>query len=132
MLTFCYFCRLQPPHKADAEYAYVDAHILATPAIADIDGDGTEELVVPVSYFYDRDYYDSAQNAKELEGLDPSKYIASECTCTADCMTVWNASQFSPWDVAVLGHARSSTSPVSDAALCIVRLVWVVWIVSLA
>jgi hypothetical protein len=35
---------------------YVDAHVLATPAIADIDGDAHEELVIPVSYFYDREW----------------------------------------------------------------------------
>ncbi len=39
-------------------FVYVDAHILATPAIADLDGDGAEELVVAVSYFYDRQYYE--------------------------------------------------------------------------
>lgn len=37
---------------------YIDAHILATPAIADVDGDGSEELVVAVSYFFDRQYYE--------------------------------------------------------------------------
>jgi len=37
---------------------YIDPHILATPAIADIDGDGSEELVVAVSYFFDRQYYE--------------------------------------------------------------------------
>ena len=126
----------QPPHKFDEEWAYVDAHILATPTLGDIDGgaaaaaralpppslsfpdpslptlrllkpslkpthphnrptpqnkpsknppktppktpaDGHEELLVPVSYFYDRDYYDSPARAKELAGLDPHKYIAS-------------------------------------------------------
>lgn len=36
----------------------MDAHVLATPAIADIDGDGHDELVAVVSYFYDRDYYE--------------------------------------------------------------------------
>lgn len=39
-------------------FIYIDAHILATPAIADLDGDGAEELVVAVSYFYDRQYYE--------------------------------------------------------------------------
>ncbi len=40
-------------------YIYIDAHILATPAIGDLDGDGVDELVVAVSYFFDKDYYDT-------------------------------------------------------------------------
>ena len=38
--------------------AQVDAHILCTPVIADIDQDGHAELVVAASYFYDREFYD--------------------------------------------------------------------------
>ena len=38
---------------------YIDPHILCTPSIADIDGDGHDELVVAVSYFFDREYYDN-------------------------------------------------------------------------
>lgn len=55
----------------------VDAHVLATPAIADIDGDGHDELVAVVSYFYDRDYYEDERHRQEL-GLDVdiSKYLA--------------------------------------------------------
>lgn len=37
---------------------FVDPHILCNPAIGDIDGDGHDELVVAVSYFFDREYYD--------------------------------------------------------------------------
>ncbi|KAL4443840.1 hypothetical protein ABPG75_011577 [Micractinium tetrahymenae] len=59
-------------------YMYVDAHILATPAIADIDGDGAEELVVPVSYFFDLQYYDNEEHRLEL-GLyaELGLYVAS-------------------------------------------------------
>ncbi len=38
----------------EGEFVWVDPHIMTTPAIADIDGDGHDELVVAVSYFYDR------------------------------------------------------------------------------
>ncbi|GIL56325.1 hypothetical protein Vafri_11699 [Volvox africanus] len=58
-------------------YVYVDPHIMTTPAIADIDGDGHDELVVAVSYFYDREYYDDPNHAKDLKGIDLSKYVAS-------------------------------------------------------
>lgn len=44
-----------PP--SSSPFIFIDAHILATPAIGDLDGDGIDELVVPVSYFFDRDYY---------------------------------------------------------------------------
>ena len=40
--------------EAEEEYVYVDAHLLCTPAAADIDNDGRVELVLAVSYFYDR------------------------------------------------------------------------------
>ncbi len=45
----------QADHVKADEHVMVDAHILATPNIADIDGDGHEELVIAVSYFYDKE-----------------------------------------------------------------------------
>ena len=38
---------------------HVDPHILCTPAMGDLDADGAMDLVVPVTYLYDRAYYDS-------------------------------------------------------------------------
>jgi hypothetical protein len=55
--TFLDACSCCTP-CACSTHLWVDAHILATPAIGDIDGDGSEELVVAVSYFYDREYYE--------------------------------------------------------------------------
>lgn len=57
---------------------YIDAHILSTPAIADIDGDGHDELVIAVSYFYDSEYYAESAHAQELQGVDKDKYVAGE------------------------------------------------------
>lgn len=48
---------LQAPHERPGESILVDAHIMATPALGDIDGDGVEEIVIAVSYFFDVDYY---------------------------------------------------------------------------
>ena len=47
----------RPPRVPEQGHVWLDPHILANPAIADIDGDGQEELVLAVSYFFDRDQY---------------------------------------------------------------------------
>lgn len=66
-----------PTKNADEKTLYVDAHVLASPVIADLDGDGLEELVVPVTYFFDEDYY--KEHKEELpKDVDISKYLASE------------------------------------------------------
>ena len=44
--------------KGCSSHIYVDAHLLATPAIGDIDSDGLDEIVIVVSYFFDQAYYD--------------------------------------------------------------------------
>ena len=49
----------QAPQPKDGQYLWLDPHILCTPALADIDGDGHEDLVVAATYFFDRDEYDS-------------------------------------------------------------------------
>jgi hypothetical protein len=38
-------------------FVLVDAHILATPVIADLDSDSAPELLVAVSYYFDGDEY---------------------------------------------------------------------------
>lgn len=45
------------PHHTEGGFLWLDAHILASPAIADIDGDGVEDLILPVTYFFDHDVY---------------------------------------------------------------------------
>ncbi|KAL6763316.1 hypothetical protein V8C86DRAFT_347755 [Haematococcus lacustris] len=67
----------QALHHNQDEFVFVDAHVMTTPAIADIDGDGHEELVLSVSYFYDKEYYDHPDRRAEVKDLDLSKYIAS-------------------------------------------------------
>ena len=66
--------------EIDAPYVWIDAHVMATPSIADVDNDGRDELVVPVSYFFDPGEYaaDSAR-ARAAVGKDgdPGKYLAS-------------------------------------------------------
>lgn len=56
----------------------VDPHVMCSGVIGDLDADGADELVLPVSYFFDRAYHDSAEHRGELpEGIDPAMYIAS-------------------------------------------------------
>lgn len=66
-------------HDHEQGYVSVDAHVLCTPVIADIDNDGRLELVVGVSWFYDREYYDDNDGHHQELGrdVDVSKYIAS-------------------------------------------------------
>ena len=57
------------PHKPEKGFVLIDSHILCTPAIGDIDGDGHEELVVAASYFFDRDYYDAPVSLRMLAAI---------------------------------------------------------------
>ncbi len=63
--------RLSGVDPGDPTYVYVDPHILATPTLVDTDGDGLRnELVVPVSYYFDPYYYGELKNLAELKGLE--------------------------------------------------------------
>lgn len=64
-------------HETLEDYVNVDSHILCTPVIADIDNDGVHEMIVAVSYFFDREYYDNPDHMAELGGIDIGKYVAS-------------------------------------------------------
>ena len=58
------------------EFILVDAHVLATPVVADVDGDGHDELVAAVSYFYDDAEWPRARIDRELgKGVDTDKYV---------------------------------------------------------
>ncbi|GBG71239.1 hypothetical protein CBR_g8542 [Chara braunii] len=64
-------------HIREANEIEVDAHVLCTPVIADIDNDGVDELVVAVSYFFDREYYDDSEHRQELgKDIEPGNYVA--------------------------------------------------------
>lgn len=51
-------------------HIFVDAHVLATPVIADLEGDGVYELIVPVSYFYDGFW----QKTKQLKVIEKNSH----------------------------------------------------------
>ncbi|KAG1365845.1 Protein DEFECTIVE IN EXINE FORMATION 1 [Cocos nucifera] len=64
-------------HEKMEDYVNIDSHILSTPIIADIDNDGIQEMIVAVSYFFDREYYDNPEHLADLGGIDIEKYVAS-------------------------------------------------------
>ncbi|XP_018433604.1 protein DEFECTIVE IN EXINE FORMATION 1 [Raphanus sativus] len=69
---------VEEKHDYTEDYVNIDAHILCTPVIADIDKDGVQEMVVAVSYFFDPEYYDNPEHLKELGGgIDIKNYVAS-------------------------------------------------------
>lgn len=40
--------------QSSSDYLFIDPHVLATPVIVDLDRDGKDEIIVPVSYFFDK------------------------------------------------------------------------------
>ena len=55
---------------------FVEPHVLATPTLADTNGDGHfNELVVPVSYYFDPFYYGDPHNLGQLGGLDQGELV---------------------------------------------------------
>ena len=44
--------------NTDPSFVYIDPHVLATPVLVDLDGNGvTSELILPISYYYDPYHY---------------------------------------------------------------------------
>ncbi|KAJ8550977.1 hypothetical protein K7X08_000347 [Anisodus acutangulus] len=66
----------EPVHEKLEDYVDVDAHVLCTPVIADIDNDGVSEMIVGVSYFFDHEYYQNSEHLKELGDIDIGKYVS--------------------------------------------------------
>ena len=63
-----------------SDYVWVDPHLQTTPVVGDIDGDGHDELVLAVSYFYDQaEYSADSKMARWVVGEDgdTNKYLAS-------------------------------------------------------
>ncbi|CAN4115934.1 unnamed protein product [Withania somnifera] len=66
----------EPEHEIAEDYVDIDAHVLCTPVIADIDSDGVSEMIVAVSYFFDHEYYQNSEHLKELGDIEIEKYVS--------------------------------------------------------
>ena len=60
----------------DSKYVFVDAHVLSSPALADVNNDGKLELIMAVSY-----YFDAADYAGKDLDYDISNYVAGAIVC---------------------------------------------------
>ena len=61
---------------ANPNFVHVDPHVLATPLITDVDGDGVyAELILPVSYYFDSHFYGNSANLGRLNGLPSGELI---------------------------------------------------------
>ncbi|KAL0491966.1 outer membrane protein assembly factor BamB [Acrasis kona] len=72
--------RVEQEAKPGTEWVYVDAHLLATPLIIDIDGDGVDEMILPVSYFFDREKYMNNAGSIPID-VNIADYIAGGIVC---------------------------------------------------
>jgi len=66
--------------RDSSEYVWVDAHMQTTPVIGDIDGDGHDEVVLAVSYFFDQAEYAADSKLRRYvvgEDGDINRYLAS-------------------------------------------------------
>ena len=59
----------------------VDPHVLCTPLVADVDGDGLDEIVIAVSYFFDKTAYAAAGARANSSGI-PAAAVLSEYLAT--------------------------------------------------
>jgi hypothetical protein len=60
----------------DSAFVYVDPHVLGSPTLVDINGDGHMEVVMAVSYYFDAAKY----SGKDLD-YDPSHFIGGGMAC---------------------------------------------------
>eukprot|EP00808_Paulinella_micropora_P029977 g51366.t1 len=66
------------PEVQDSKTVHVDAHVMCTPSLIDLTGDGFEDLVIAVSYFFDEDDYNAHPHLYSHLPVDINirKYVA--------------------------------------------------------
>jgi hypothetical protein len=61
----------------ESEFLFIDAHVLGSPTLADVNNDGHLEVIVAVSYYFDKAKY----AGKEGVDFDPADYVAGGVVC---------------------------------------------------
>ena len=61
----------------ESDFVLVDAHVLGSPSLADVNGDGHLELIMAVSYYFDKVQY---MDKSKLD-FEPSDYVAGGVVC---------------------------------------------------
>ena len=67
---FRYYGRPEPLYN-ESDFVYVDAHILGSPVLVDVNDDGYASVFVAVSYYFDKDQY-----AGKALDADPDMYVS--------------------------------------------------------
>jgi hypothetical protein len=66
------------PEGSLDDYLSIDAHVLCTPTVVDIDQDGYDDLIIAVTYLFDHETYSKPERKDELgDDVDISNYLAS-------------------------------------------------------
>eukprot|EP01041_Mallomonas_annulata_P008593 gene8593-17722_t len=60
----------------DSQFVFIDAHVLGSPVLADVNNDGHLEVIMAISY-----YFDKAEYAGKTLDFDPSLYVAGGIVC---------------------------------------------------
>jgi len=64
--------------QRDRNNVYIDAHVLCSPVIADVDNDGRKEMILAVSYFFDEEREDlSSMQYRKRSKIEAEKYLAT-------------------------------------------------------
>ncbi len=72
----------------DSHFVFVDAHVLGSPTLSDVNGDGHLDVVMAVSYYFDKARY--AGKTNEDLGFDPSLYVAGGIVCWDLELEMWS------------------------------------------
>ena len=74
----------------ESEYIFVDPHVLASATLADVNGDGHMELIIPVSYYFEKESRESREggggdgsstSGEHGENFDYGGYVAGGIVC---------------------------------------------------